>query len=431
MTEINSEIKLIYEYAIEEINPYNAVSEYLNENKLDLAKYSNIYVVGCGKGVVPMAIAVEDFFGKNITQGCVVTKYGHTDKRKLNFIEIIEAGHPLPDKNSIIGTNKVEGILQKAGEKDLLLSLVSGGGSALWVSPSEGLNLEDKMKVSSVLLKCGASIHEINCIRKHLSNIKGGNAARLSRPAEVISLVISDVIGDNLDVIASGPFYPDSSTYKDALDIIDKYNIGKELPENVLNHLEKGRRGEKEETPKEEKYFNKVENNIISSNQIAVKAAAKKAIELGYEVIFWPQNIEGECRDAAQDFSMRLLQLKNSLDGSKICLVGGGETTVTLGNSNGKGGRNQEFAMVASWVLSGEKNICLASIGTDGNDGPTDAAGAFCDGDTVDKAVSEGIDYGKELENHNAYNFFKKIDGLIITGPTNTNVADIVIGLIG
>ena len=307
---MNKDLKEIYESALESINPYNAVWDYLENNPVNNKMYDNIYVVGCGKGVMPMAKAIEETFLDAITEGVVVTKKGHLIEEDLFKIDVVEGSHPVPDENSVEGAKKVLEILEKAKENDLVISLISGGGSALWSMPAGNISLNDKRKVSELLLNSGASIHEMNCLRKHLSDIKGGRASVYAYPATVLSLVVSDVIGDDLDVISSGPFFPDSTTFEDAKGIIEKYNLEQKLPESILGHIKKGLVREIEDTPKAgHKAFDKVKNEIISSSKIAVQSGAEKASELGYELIFWPGYIYGECRDAAQNFAMRVLRL--------------------------------------------------------------------------------------------------------------------------
>ncbi|RKX97220.1 MAG: glycerate kinase, partial [Spirochaetes bacterium] len=307
-----------------------------------------------------------------------------------------------------------------------------GGGSALLPMPADGITLEEKQATTKVLLECGATIDEINSIRKHLSKIKGGGLMRLAYPANVISLILSDVVGDPLDIIASGPTVPDTSTFKDCMEIIKKYDIEKKIPYTVLKRIEKGLKGEIEETPKDgDPIFEKSENIIIGNNMKAVLAADKKARELGYNTLIISSMIEGETKEVAKVHGAIIKEVKRS--GNPIsppaCILSGGETTVTI-KGKGKGGRNQEFVLACCIDIEGIDKVMILSGGTDGTDGPTDAAGAVGDGETVLRAKKIGLDADKYLNNNDSYHFFQKLDDLLITGPTNTNVMDLRILLI-
>jgi glycerate 2-kinase len=419
-------LSAILKAAIDSVNPYRSVKNALQSCLPEILTAKNIYVVGCGKAVVPMALAVEDSLQETDRQGLVVTKYGHLANRKPECIEIREANHPVPDVAGVEASKDILTLLRKADKDDVVIALVSGGGSALWVQPPPEISFEDKMRVSELLLQSGASIGEINTIRKHLSLIKGGHAATQAFPAKVFAFIISDVVGDYLDVIASGPFVADSSTFQQANEIIAAYDLEKRMPQTVLRYIEKGVVGIIQDTPKAgDDVFRNVDNQICSSNAIAVEAAKKTAQSLGFHVVSWDGPLVGEASLAAHSFVEKLLSLQ---DQCPVCLVAGGETTVTLGKAKGKGGRNQEFALSAARYCQGHP-VLVASLGTDGNDGPTDAAGGYIDGNTLELIRKKGYDIEKELKNHNAYPVLQSLNQLIMTGPTNTNVADIQIGL--
>lgn len=392
-----------------------------------LNRYERIFVVGAGKAGATMAAAVERVLGRRITAGLINVKDGHT--AKLRRIELNECGHPIPDERGVDGARRIAAMVREAGERDLVLCLVSGGGSALLPSPAEGITLEDKQETTRQLLACGATIHEINSIRKHLSAIKGGQLAALAQPATVISLLLSDVIGDDLSVIGSGPTAPDETTFHDALDVLDRYLIRSRVPAHVRERLEAGARGEIEETPK--KTPNAV-NVVIGSNRLAVDAAAVKARELGYKTLVLSTTIEGETRDVAR---MHAAIAREIVDSGRpvrppACVLSGGETTVTL-RGGGLGGRNQEFALAAAFDIGRLGRVAVLSGGTDGTDGPTDAAGAIADSTTMERAAAKGLDAKRALAENDSYRFFDGLGDLIKTGPTGTNVMDLHVALVG
>ena len=377
-----------------------------------------------------MAAAIEDILGENITSGIINVKYGHT--ANLNFIRLIEAGHPVPDKNGMHGADKILKLADSAKEDDLVLCLISGGGSALLVLPAEGITLKDKQDTIKILLSCGATIHEINTIRKHISKIKGGKLARAAYPADMISLILSDVVGDDLDVIASGPSVPDPSTFEESIKIFKKYKITKTIPKAVVSHIRKGASGKFPETPKEtDKIFKNTYNLIIAGNMEAINAARQESNKMGYKTLVLSSMIEGETRDVAKvhtAIAKEILKTGNPIP-LPACILSGGETTVNITGS-GLGGRNQEFVLAAAIDIAERKNIVVLSGGTDGGDGPTDAAGAIADTNTFKRAESMGLNPSRYLFNNDSYNFFKKLGDLLITGPTNTNVMDLRIMLI-
>lgn len=424
----------IFYAALKAVDPYSVVKLYTDEihSVYQNGRFKRLIVIGFGKAACSMAKAVEDELMDIIDAGVVITKYGHTENTGFGVkslelgvkkIKVIEAGHPVPDENGLRGTEEIVRLLKDADKTTLVVCLVSGGGSTLLVSPYEGISLTEKQEITDLLLKVGADINELNTVRKHISKVKGGRLAEIAYPAMVISLILSDVIGDRLDVIASGPTAPDKTTFRDAINVLEKYSLIDRTPKNIMDVLKRGAKGLIGETPKEgHKIFQNVKNIVIGSNKIALNAAKQKAEELGLYSEIISSELAGEARDAG-----RWLAEKARKRGSNnACLISGGETTVTV-KGNGIGGRNMELALSFAVEIEGIDDITLLSAGTDGTDGPTDAAGAIVDGDTVRKAKSLDINPLEYLDNNDSYNFFKKIDGLFITGPTGTNVMDIQI----
>ncbi len=396
----------------------------------DLSRVHKLYVIGAGKASAAMAHSVEKLLGDRIHQGIIITKYGHGTQ--LGHCRLMEAGHPVPDANGCQAADALLELVGSAGPGDLILCLLSGGGSALTPAPSEGISLADKQEATRLLLSCGAAIHEINTIRKHLSRIKGGRLCRAANRAGIITLILSDVIGDDLDIIASGLTAPDGSTFNDCLAILSSYNLLASIPASVRHHLEEGARGRREETPKpRDPIFTNVANRIIGSLSDALSAAGKKANQLGYHPMILSSTLHGEAREAAKVLSSiaREVRTFNHPVKPPACLLFGGETTVTL-KGKGRGGRNCELALAAGIELSGLPGTLLLSAGTDGTDGPTDAAGAFADGSTVTRAERLGLSAGRHLGDNDSYNFFKPLQDLLVTGPTRTNVMDLQIVLI-
>lgn len=397
------------------------------KTRYKLSKYERIFVLGGGKAGATMAQALEKLLGKRITGGLVNVKYGHT--APLKRVEINECGHPVPDEAGVKGSQRIAQLAAEAGEKDLVLCVVSGGASALMPAPAEGITLAEKQATTKLLLACGANIHEMNAVRKHLSTLKGGQLARLAFPATVITLMLSDVIGDNLDVIGSGPAAPDQSTFSGAIAILNKYGLLGQVPASVRNRLEQGAAGKIPETPKS---LERTQNLIVGSNRLAVDAAKAKAKALGYRTMVLSTTIEGETKDVARLHAAIAREVRTSGEPlpAPACIISGGETTVTL-RGDGKGGRNQEFALAAALDVDGMKNVLLLSAGTDGTDGPTDAAGALCDGTTLARARALGLNAAEFLANNNSYEFFDRLGDLIRTGPTNTNVMDVRFVVVG
>jgi len=396
----------------------------------DLRQYGKIIVLGAGKAGAAMAKTVETMLGDHITQGVVTVKDGHLEE--LKRIKIQEASHPVPDTRGLDAARDIYRLAVRADRDTLVICLLSGGGSALLPLPVDGVSLEDKQESTRILLACGATIHEINSIRKHLSVIKGGGLAGAVYPATLVTLILSDVVGDNLDVIASGPCVPDPSTFADCMTIFTKYGIEKKIPGSVYNHIRAGLAGKVAETPKaDQEIFKRNRNIIIGRNFDALEEAKEKAKSLGYNTLLLSSSIEGETREVAA--CHMAIARETALSGNPLtppaCLLSGGETTVTI-RGKGKGGRNQEFVLAAAQHIAGIKKIVILSGGTDGTDGPTDAAGAVADETTLQRAGELGMDPRQFLEENDSYHFFDKLGDLLKIGPTNTNVMDLRIILV-
>ncbi len=395
-----------------------------------LDRYRRIYVVGAGKAAVPMAQAMEAMLGNRITRGIVVVKYGY--RAPLKRVEIIEAGHPIPDKAGLEGAKRIKELVRYATQEDLIFCLLSGGASALLPAPVTGVTLKDKQTVTEALLASGAAIGEINAVRKHLSTLKGGQLARDAFPARLVTLILSDVVGDSLDVIASGPTVPDNSTFDDCVRIVEQYGLEHAFPSSVLNHLRRGKAGMVEETPKaHDPLFARMLNLVVANNLCGLKAAQRKARTLGYRTLVLSSQIEGESKEAAAVLSGIFKEVVKSGNPLRppACVIAGGETTVTV-RGKGKGGRNQELAFWVAERIRGLRGIYFLSAGTDGTDGPTEAAGAMVDGTTMERAHRLGIIPREFARENNTYLFFKNVGDLFVTGPTNTNVMDMMIALI-
>ena len=401
----------------------------INENKIPLDNIKNIYVIGAGKASAAMGHYVESILGDRITGGHIVVKYGYSCK--LKRIKVTEAGHPIPDSNGFKATEEIIKLSSRASENDLVICLISGGGSALLADLPEGLLPEELYIVNNLLIRCGASINEINCVRKHLSLIKGGQLTRIVRPAQLVTLILSDVTGNPLEVIASGPTVPDPSTFSDALQVIDDYHLTADITSGVLNYLKDGSNGIHPETPKPgDPLFSGTLNILAGTNQIALKAAKAQAVNMGFRTYIIDTELHGDVENVSESVISTAISFKNNNDIQKpVCLLYGGETTVRI-NGNGKGGRNQHLALLAAMRLKNLPGLTLLSAGTDGTDGPTDYAGAVVDSETVRKAISLNEDPENYLYEFNSYNFFKRFGGQIITGPTFTNVMDIVVILV-
>ncbi|MDT8378869.1 MAG: glycerate kinase [Desulfotignum sp.] len=429
----------IFEAGLRAVAPEACVAKYLTVSgsglhafgsDIDLDRIRRIYVAGAGKASAAMASEVEKVLGSRIHDGVVVTKYGHG--LPLDHCRVMEAGHPVPDENGMAGATALLDLVSGAGPDDLVLCLISGGASALTPAPAEGITLGDKQETTRQLLGCGATIHEMNTIRKHLSKIKGGQLCAAANGARVVSLILSDVIGDDLDIIGSGMTAPDTGHFRDCRAILERHRIWDAIPEPVRNHLLAGVNGRIPDTPKPgDPIFSRVFNQVVGSLSDALSAAATKAKHLGFRPLVLSSMIQGEAGEAAKVLCAIAAETRRSGNpvSSPACLLSGGETTVTLRGA-GKGGRNMQLALAGAIALQGTSGILLLSAGTDGTDGPTDAAGAFADGNTVSRAQNLGLSAEKHLNENNSHPFFKALDDLMITGPTRTNVMDMQILLI-
>ncbi|MHA1238921.1 MAG: glycerate kinase type-2 family protein [Candidatus Odinarchaeia archaeon] len=400
--------------------------------KFNLDNFDHIFVVGAGKASGYMAVAAEEILGDKISSGFVNILRGTKDRFKTERIQLNEADHPIPSEAGVQGARKIFEIAKKAGENDLLLCLLSGGGSALMPLPAPPVSLEDMKEITNLLLKSGANIVEINAVRKHISKISGGQLAAAAYPATVLSLIISDVVGDPLDVICSGATAPDESTFSDAVKVLKKYNIWDKCPKSIKERITKGVNGDVPETPKKDDIiFSKVYNVIIASNRIAVEAVRKKAIEKKFNTLLLSTFIEGEASSIGTVLGGIAKEIEKYNDPIKkpAVVVSGGETTVTL-TGRGNGGRNQGVALAAAFKIKGVKNAVFTSFGTDGIDGKSDAAGAIVDDYTIVRSEKLGLDPMYYLKENAEYHFFSKLGDAIITGPTGTNVNDVMILLI-
>ncbi len=437
--ELRQSARLIWEAALNAANPGTCVRKSLqSRNKVLIAGGKPIeiggrlMVIGAGKASARMAQVVEEILGSHITGGLIVTKYGHA--LPLQRLRLVEAAHPIPDSAGVRAVSDTRELLRGLHKDDIVLVLISGGGSALWPAPAAGITLEEKQEVTSLLLRAGATIQELNAVRKHLSDIKGGQLARWASPARVISLIMSDVIGDPIDFIASGPTAPDTTSFSHALAIIQKYGV--HVPEAVKERFQQGARGDIPETPKPgDAVFKDVDNYVIANNRLLVDAAAGKARELHFNTLLLGTEVEGEAKDIGRFFAA--IARETAGTGNPVqppaCILAAGETTVTV-RGQGTGGRNQE--MTLAWAISiasrpFASHSCFASVATDGTDGPTSAAGGLVDPFTCSRAVELGLIPQKFLSSNDSSNFLKATGDLIITGPTHTNLMDLQILLVG
>ncbi len=430
-------IRDIFEAGIRAVEPGGSVRGFM-PHIVSICRESGlkeVILASFGKAAVPMAkTAVEEISREIPVRGIVLTKYGHVKSEVFPpSIRVFEAGHPVPDAAGVDAAREIVQLFREAGEGSLVLTLISGGGSALLALPADGISLAEKQAVTGLLLKAGATIDELNTVRKHISGVKGGQLAQAAYPARVISLILSDVIGDRLDVIASGPTAPDPATYEGAIGVLKKYGLMEKVPAGVLTRLNAGASGTIPETPKkDDPVFAHVENIIIANNQKATAAAQQKALELGFIPVAPANNIAGEARVIAGRFASAAISTLKRLQvpgRQGMCFIYGGETTVTV-KGDGVGGRNTEMALAFAQEITGTDGITFLSGGTDGTDGPTDAAGALVDGNTIPEARAHGLDPEEYLGRNDSYNFFKKAGGLVMTGPTGTNVMDLYIALI-
>lgn len=420
------------------VDPYLAVTHFLHREKdvlfagtqtIDLSKFNRIFIIGVGKAAVPMTSAIEEIIGDLVTEGVVVTKTGHTKAAHSLSpkLAIVEAGHPLPDQQSVAGAQQALDLLSKARSDDLIFCSISGGGSALMTSPQPGITLEEMQSLTSHLLACGATIDEINTIRKHIDQVKGGGLLMQAGSSQWVSLILSDVIGDPIDRIASGPTAPDPSTYADAYKIIERYQLLDQAPASIITHLNRGLHKHISETLKPgNPIFNQVNNLIVGNNTIAAAASLHEAEQSGFNSLLLSTSIQGEASQVGLLFGAIAQQVArtNQPVPRPACIISGGETTVTL-RGKGHGGRNQEVALGAVLPFAGLENIFLITLATDGGDGPTDAAGAVVSGETLGRAFRLGFNPREFLNRNDSYHFFNSLNDLLKPGSTLTNVGDL------
>jgi hydroxypyruvate reductase len=425
------------EAALAAVDPFLATQGFLRRQgdrlsagpyTYDLNRFRRVLVAGAGKAGAPMAQAVEAALGERISAGLVVVKTGH--RGPTNRIEIVEASHPRPDAAGVDAGRRVLALAEDAGPDDLVIALLSGGGSALLVAPAPGISLADLQSMTDALLACGATIHEINCLRKHCESLKGGQLARAVAPATLLTLALSDVVGSPLDVIASGPTVPDETTWDDAWAIVRRYELAGKLPAAILARLQAGRDGRLPDTPKPgDPIFAPSRTLVVADNRVAALAASTRAAELGFQPLLLTTYLEGEASQVARVAVAlaREVQAHGQPVAPPACLIMGGETTVTLGATHGQGGRNQELALAAALALDGSRGITLVSLATDGSDGPTDSAGGLVDGASAARGRALGLDPEAHLRRHDAYPYLQATHDLLLTGPTQTNVNDLVL----
>jgi hydroxypyruvate reductase len=381
-----------------------------------------VFLLGVGKASAAMAQAMEPILGDRLTAGVVVTRYGCAVPTET--VRVCEGGHPIPDENGLLGAQALCRLAKEAREEDLVLCLISGGGSALLPIPAWGLSLEDLQAVTQALLGCGAAIEAVNTVRRHLSAVQGGQLARKIDPAKTVSLFLSDVVGNALEAIASGPTVPDPTTFADARTVLKRFSLWEKVPASVRRHIEAGVQGEIPETPKPgDPVFKNAQTVVLADNEAATEAMRRAGERRGYRVQCLSDAVSGEARDVGRSLGRIARDVAPSTQ-DRTLIVAGGETTVTLDRS-GKGGRNQEVALSAALRLEGVPNVMVITLATDGSDGPTDAAGAIVDGETLARARALGLDPEKALREHSTYPLLRRVGDLLFTGPTRTNVADL------
>lgn len=432
-------ISRVLRAALQAVNPDTAVTHYLERKEdilsvgnksYDLSKFQQVFLVGAGKAGAPMAQASARILGEYLTSGIIIVKEGYAEGTILqdfSNVKILEAGHPIPDQRGIKATDEIIHLLESTQSDDFIISLVSGGGSALLTNPVMGVSLSDLQELTDILLASGATIQEINILRKHLEVLKGGGLAQLIAPASLVTLILSDVVGNPLDIIASGPTVADPSTFDDAFAVLERRRLLDQVPRSIIDHLQGGRDGHIKETPKPgDPVFQNVHNVIIGSNLIAAEAARVQAEVEGYQALLLTTYLEGEARCVGSTLAAIARQIAST--GQPIsppaCLIAGGETTVTI-RGDGLGGRNQEVALGAVEGMAGINNATLITLATDGGDGPTNAAGAVVTSETLKRADELGLIAHDYLARNDSYHFFEALADLLITGPTQTNVNDL------
>lgn len=428
-------ISAVLAAAVAAVEPAAAVQHYMQrqnnylligDKRYDLGQFERVFVVGAGKAGGPMAAAAASILGDRLASGVVVVKDGYRSDSGER-VRLLPAGHPVPDERGVAAASEVAALLRDAGTNDLVVALISGGGSALLTLPVAGVTLADMQALTTVLLRSGASINEINALRKHLDVLKGGGIAQLAHPATVTTLILSDVVGSPLDVIASGPTVADPSSFADAWAVLERYSVVDTVPASIRAYLQAGLAGEHVDTPKAgDPVFETAHNVVVGSNQQAAAAALAEAQRHGFNTLLLTTYLQGEAREAGRFLAAIAHELRASGNPLPLpaCVVLGGETTVTL-RGNGRGGRNQEMALSAAHDLAGLRNALVVTLATDGGDGPTDAAGAVASGATLSRAQDAGLDLGAHLANNDAYPLFAALGDLLLPGPTDTNVNDL------
>jgi len=401
----------------------------IEDARFDLNRFEHIYVFGAGKASGALAESVERILSDRVSGGLVNILEGTRSRYRTKKINFVETSHPIPGKAGVEGAKRIMTLVENAGEKDLILFVLSGGGSAILPLPAPGVSLEEMRELTRSLLKSGATINEINTIRKHLSSIKGGQLARAAYPATVIGLTISDVVGDPVDMIASGPAVPDPTTFQDAKNILEKYGLWNTIPKSVGTYLKQGLKGSALETPKPgDKIFQKVSTYIVGNNRVALNAVEEKARSLGFNTVILSTYLEGEARQAGivlASIAQEEFYFNGPIERPAF-IIAGGETTVTV-VGNGKGGRNQELALSSAFKIQGLEGTIIASVGTDGIDGYSEAAGGIVDSNSLTRALEKGLDPRALLANNDSGGFFETMSDSILTGPTGTNVNDVMV----
>jgi glycerate 2-kinase len=435
--DIAEEIELILSSTLEAVDPIHAVKKalirdgnllYVGGKKYTLGSYDRFFVIGAGKAAVHLAIGLTEVMGNYSLEGLIITKHLSDDVKQLpTNIRVLCGNHPVPGLQSLESAKALKEFTKGFTKKDLVFCVISGGGSSLMTHPVEGVTLGEIQELTNILLACGARIDEMNVLRKRLDQLKGGGLAKMVYPAELIALILSDVMGSPLDTIASGPTVPDPSTFHDALQVLEKYKIRDRIPKSILQHLDKGVNKQQEETKKPgDQVFSSVTNIIVADNRIACEAAREKAKALGYNSLILTTFLKGEARNTGEYLASILRESTFSDNPIRrpFCIICGGETTVTI-KGKGVGGRNQEVALGSVPELAGLERVSLITFATDGEDGPTDAAGAVVTGDTLHQAISRDISIVDCLAENDSYRFFKSLGSLLVIGPTGTNVNDI------
>ncbi|MAG35432.1 MAG: glycerate kinase [Dehalococcoidia bacterium] len=430
----------VLQAALDAVDPGQAVRAVLRrdgslllagDHTYDLDLIDRVFVVGTGKAGEPMAQAVADVLEDRLSAGAVTVKEGTLTpaSRSLERVQFTEGGHPIPTRLAMDGANRIVDLAEAADEHDLVICLISGGGSALLPLPVDGVSLTDKQAMSDVLIRSGSTINQINTVRKHVSRAKGGRLAEFAAPAQVLTLVLSDVVGNPLDFIASGPTVPDSTTFADALSVLQQFDSERAVPASVWEHVESGAAGQVHETPKETDaaIFGRTRAILVGSNEIAAEAARAAAQRLGFQTLVWTTYLEGEAREIAKVAGAVAKELvhRNAPLQAPACMIAGGETTVIV-RGDGKGGRNQELAVAAADAIRGLPRTLVVAAATDGSDAHPDAAGGMVDGTTVDRGRNRGLYVREALGNNDSYHYLQGVGDLLVTGPTNTNVNDLL-----